>query len=1634
MSSPAPSPSAGSRGAWRGNRAAPPPRHDWQQPRSRAAGGSLGRYRTLWASIWFLLAVGLGCSLLWLLLYAPERTPVLTIAPTDFRQPLPPSFYVAEDQAALAELNRETLQLTDLSSHWRTATTGLEQLTARLSELGRIRSSRRPVVVYVNLYGAVDGKGRACLLTPAADPLESGTWLPISELLQTVEKSAVASRRRALVVLDCQKLRCDWNLGLLGNDFAERVRDEYDAAAYKQTVVLLAAGKGEQALPSPRQNGTLFGRSFCLGIAGAADRSDVGGNSDGCVSLRELHRYLTNHVAHFAAEKFAAPQQVQLLVHNGEEFDLAHSLRSATVSALLDRELRSEPVPANVSASDLQARWTSLANLRASRPWRFDPTGWRSLTRDVMRLEELSTAGKAYRDEARSLNTALQARLEEVTQRQQAAQAIGSLAAYESLLSGAPAATYGVSHSLPLIRLLGKTPQSQLTAALAELKRVEEAPSLANLDAALQALRQARLPGPTAEEALLFTWRRHHVPGVWPSASGLTPVWRAATGAAALAAPAPNDRLATVDAPGWNLAEERALPLVTLPARRVASLARNLQDVALLGPTAGDLAALAPDLDSELTPAQDLAADAAALYELRDRIWADLPYLAGWLTRPLDFADPRAAADDQVRRTLIPLLATAANLEQTLVADKGPPEESAWRGPATDLRRHWSDLHQLWTNHLLALETAPPTAATRREIDYVLAGPLLPPDARQRLRRKRDEIVARLGAGDLDQAEDEKKPAPAAAKQVAATTTAFERENLRERITAWGGHPLQFAFPFAAAKFPPASEKPAEFGQAVRESLRTIALADLTAADPQIPAERLRSAGLKQRAPAKDNELRRAEAMLRAAAGFWFPQPISDFVAQRRRRDIQQLLLHAAEQTLDDFFGPPAPASEPLFAIAVGDYLDTVEQLGDLDAAADQSLRQLRQLLAQRRTAALEALQVRAEDILLADQAAATSSRVLVEPKSNAALNGLPPGSFAFFLRDEQDRLGPPAQRIAQQIPAPGEPLLQSEVTLASSELVGRGPELSAVVTLRGVDFIAPVLLRAPGGARVAYVRPAPAPAQVAVLGVDSQRASILFVLDCSHSMGRALETESPDISPDAVGNRLTVAKRALSSMLDELSRQESARAGVVLFGHRVGWSTKEDNKLLRSEWKEEIPSTLRPSGDVQTILKLGRFDAPAAALVQAKLASAQPWGESPLYYALTQAIREFGPDDAQERMVVVITDGRNQQYNPPPEVARTRSDVAAAARQAGARVFVVGFSLSDEETQATGGEFEALARETRGQFYSAQGAGELLQTLGGLFRSGEYSVSPRAGGGSELRTPVGEATTLPLVAGDRDYLVALDGVQETVRVQGGERIELLASRGQRRLRIPAYRSPQAVGLLNPAGQKTSLYAGLHRPLLRQGAVLVPLSIQDREERFTARPAEFWVEVTPRSDDPDDALDTYYFFDQPFAPGTPVPYVELAAQDWPAAVGRATVRLFAAQAPIPPVLELPLSRLANRLPPSGAGFPLEGVPGASCQVRTLVGEKGELVVGVVERHAPASAGVGSLKLSLDPPADSADRRFDAKNRVVLHTFRYARPDPALQESIRLQIRRREDIVQGGLRLERELDINLSAPQDLIELR
>ena len=166
----------------------------------------------------------------------------------------------------------------------------------------------------------------------------------------------------------------------------------------------------------------------------------------------------------------------------------------------------------------------------------------------------------------------------------------------------------------------------------------------------------------------------------------------------------------------------------------------------------------------------------------------------------------------------------------------------------------------------------------------------------------------------------------------------------------------------------------------------------------------------------------------------------------------------------------------------------------------------------------------------------------------------------------------------------------------------------------------------------------------------------------------------------------MEVAKRALNMLLADLADRGTLRVGVRLFGHRVGWSTAEANKLLRqTAYADEIPADLRPFADVENVLPLGRFDSIAAGKVLDKLQTVRAWGESPIYLAIQQAIADFGTLDNSARSIVVITDGKNYQFNPPRESQPQLADVLSAAQRAKIAIHMVGFDMPDDEALRRG-------------------------------------------------------------------------------------------------------------------------------------------------------------------------------------------------------------------------------------------------------------------------------------------------------------------------------------------------------------
>jgi hypothetical protein len=1614
---------------WRGSQRQEVARHRWQRSTGEGAPfWSREPWRSLRIAGWFATAAGLAALLLFYLLYAPERTPILTVVATDYAWPLPPNAWAVEDQAALRELDGETLVVHDLSEAWRSPERGLAQLTTQLVEAHRRQGSLEPIVIYLSLPGAVDGSGRACLIPPGSNPQDSQTWLPLADVLAAIGAADLPSRQPKLLVLDASRQLINWNIGLLAGGLADALSTEATTAKIPGLVILNSTGPGERAIASPELRGSVFGHYFRLGLAGAADRRSAGGNGDGRVSLHELVRYLVEEVDGWTTHHLAARQQPLLVPGDAADFELAVAMRSSSWQALVERTERIERGVPAVSASALAQHWRTVDQLRRSHPWRFDPVAWRTLEQRMLWLEELSQAGSAYTVEAKSLQDSLTAELSQIQSRLASAQERPSIWAYDSLLDRAPPGPPPrAGSSLDFAAFWGTLAPAQQRSLADQLELCLQAPSEANLAQAALAIEQAQLPGPTIEQGLVRLWQRFSVPALWPNATLLSRTLAARLAAERLAVPIASTAGRAL--PG----DVRAHAWLRPQLARLDQTCRTLEDAVLVGPVEQDLEATLSLAVAEIERCDTLAQELADAYALRDRLWAELAYYAQWATR-LEFDVDRQQADDAlVRQTLLPLIADGLALEALLAsapADNSDPaanrtsaQISAALEAAREVQEGLTKLETEWKQALTRLQAAEMKGQSVAEIDAALASPLVPADVRQRLTQKRADIASDLAT----------RFAAAEAGQAAPQAAAQAAPRHRERLSSWGEHPLLRLLAIEGQRLE--QLELAAAGEQIREELRTLALADLTNPTAGVPSARARSTGWKPAAAADLTALSRAESRVRVASGLWFDPPVSDPVRRLLRAELQQFCLASASRALDDFYGPVQPgAGEPIFSSAAGGFLKAAVELAPAVPATQSRIDELRKRLARCRIAALESLAVQASDLLLVEQATSISSTIDVSERPGGSGADLPPGKLAVFLADQAGRIGPDAWTITSPPAASdqGPVLLAATTTIASATVADRGPHLQAIATLRGNDFTAPLLLRAPGGTRVEFDRPVYGPPQVTVLGSQLKNASLAFVLDCSHSMEKPAYQEGPDGAARSQTPRLDVAKGALRSMLAEVAERGSARIGVRFFGHRVGWSTVEDNKLLRqTAWPGEIPAELRPYADVESILTLGRFDSAAAGLVNDKLAAAIPWGETPLYLAISQSLAEFGSEDEDlQRCVIVITDGENYQFNPPASFERTADQIIAEARRAQVAIFIIGFNVSEEAASADA-EFDRIATATGGRYLPASGATAFLRQVESLLRPGDFRVTDA--GGAVERAPLGDVVTLPRPATRQPWTVSFEGLSETIKVDGGERIELAVSQGARRLRVPPFQNPRLIPLVSSDAAAASLSAGLHRAVRAQGVMTFPISLQDQQGHFVARPGELWVEIAPRMPLAEEQPAPYVFYDAPYEPGTSVPLVKLPASDWPAGASRASIQLWVRDTPAAPIERVPLAKVADQVPSESAGFPLEGAPGVAYQARTFRGPGAQLTVGLVERHAAGSPGVGSLKVVLNPPADHVVHQFDSTDSVVLHTFVYRDPPENLAERLEILFTTREAVLSGARRLAQETEVSVSDRADLIEL-
>jgi hypothetical protein len=1653
---------AGSRaaqhGGWRGKRPseAPPKSHGWQQASPQAAERGLlpgDHRRDLKIAGWLCASAGLLAVLVYLLLFRPEQTPLISAAVTNYSWPIPPNAWAAEDLQALSHLDGETLQQVDLSAAWQSKETGLRNLEEQLRLAVDRRSSLGAAVIYLSMHGVVDGEGEPCLLTADASPLQSETWLRVRTLLGRIKGLQLPSNLRVLLVLDSTRIDTHWGLGQLYNAFAERLPGVVEASGVPNLAIINSTGPGQIAWTSAELHGSVFGHFLREGLQGAADTA---GDRNRIVSLHELHRYLQREVGRWVAERRLDVQQPMLLPANGPDLNVAWAMRTA-----LSRHSPTAPSVESqpVSEEQLAALWRKRDELLAFRPVRFDPLVWRDFEQRLIWLERLATAGSAYAGLARAkaveldqLATALLRRARAV--QDQAVLPLGSVfSSGSSMLPQSLAA-----HNLMLIEYLGQSSPETLGRLRGALQQAVATPTSEVIGKVSTAPPIAEL----AEVQFLRLLSKHLPPGAW--------------GRGELVARAVQLR---TQAEAASVSTDERGQLWIRSAIEAGDLARRQAEDLLLVGTSQSLDESADRITQageHYQVAQQIADQVAQSLEARDRAWAELPAIAQWYARRLSTGESSQEIDRQINEELLPLIEATHVLGWWLSHDPSRlhlqidaqqvTDQAAKVGASLDsLRRRIVDPQRI---RELA-ESTSPDPRTLREIEAVLSTPLAPAPQRAELLRARTALSALIDRAP-DAATDTRGSAAEnpVATELHRMSLVWKRHPALAILSRWKLDPAS-----AAGPWPLESERIgggqvievlAGLGEQVRDRLASMPQeVDSMFQGPQgveSPAAanplRLATGDPAYQRPWRPGQIRagacRAERMVRAAAGFGFPPATVEIAARLRALDLQQTMLWQAARTLDDFYAAAIDGQPDFFVSAAEDYLKSAQAIDPPVWAARHEQQRVQSLLEQRRQAARRALRPFAADLVLIDEGADVPADVSLQTNDTTA--DLPEGQAAVFVSDGESRIGDSAQTFV--VPPAGDRSSTEPVVvpclLPSAELAARGPELEAVALFRGHRFAHRFLARPPSGIEVVYERPRRDTASVTLHGSQRKPGSVVFILDCSSSMSEPTLVEDqrlPRPSSRAPGEirrgtevpRLQVAKDALRGMLNRLAEDGGYRVGVRFFGHRVKRNLNNPREILEEPgYGRPIPPGLLPSEDVELVLPLGRFGPGPLSDVAALLDTVRPCGETPLYLAILEAQRDLaGEDPSGPRSIVVITDGANNQYNSPNP--RSAADVLNAAAGRDTQVHIVGFQLSAEDEARAEREFDAIAQQTGGKYFPAANATALTQYLEGLLGNATWRVTDLQGRtvaerniGYSIHVPTADSLPRKYVveAGERERLV-----RSEIELAGGEALELHLTADNRRIECRRFdrESPVFQSLaLSESGGPAGLLLGAHRPSWEGSLLRFPLSIQSDSGRFIPKPAEVWAEVTPMVTGNGQPF-PYLFLDPSWTPDRPVPVLGCLASHWPAAARQAEVRFWCRSRPADPDAVMVVAAALDRQRRGLSALPEDSLPGATFQVKVKPGgSAGEpLRIAVLERHTDGPLGLAAARTDVLPAADRIERLYDPVNQLALHTFYYFQADEESARSFEVHVTTRKSWAASSMLLAEPLVVNVPEPSDVIRL-
>lgn len=1049
------------------------------------------------------------------------------------------------------------------------------------------------------------------------------------------------------------------------------------------------------------------------------------------------------------------------------------------------------------------------------------------------------------------------------------------------------------------------------------------------------------------------------------------------------------------------------------------------------------------------TTASTRAAQLSHAMRVRNRAWGDLPHYVRWISR----RPHRESKAFDVEAALIPTLraiihnnATLSVRWEALLRDQLSTADDNWT-EGEEFKRGLSDVvaaAKEVENGLEIIETAFKDAVADalkkadntvawREAADLMALPLVKALDRKQLRaRVLDQKIQEVDSRG-------KTTEPTSYERQWATrwdaaghpiVDLLDRRFLESTSTAELGvfeRPLQTApknatpQPADEAESRKAVDKLTNQGRQVAEGMQSLISTVHTLMDEPTPNELPK--WFVQRDPRS-----RAERLFRVGTGM-LPSSLlgsglslHDPIRRLQDFDLHHLAVWHGMRVADDFWGSGNRTSKSFFELAGRDYLNSAKRLPPNDSRL---YRDLKRKLEDRSKAATIVLEPKID----------ANSGSQMGPKydvvfSVAQASEAPLGISTFYVVEDT---GTPDTRLGVSMHASAKSAEQklTFTTTAAPAAVGAAatavPQRTLVGYWRGHLREVPLKIdqQLPEGQFV-YRPEQNREATVIVKGAGVEPGSVAIIFDCSSSM--RLGSDGKEIEAAGI-SRMLFAKEAVKDIAKSLAAAKNYKVSLWFYGHRVGLQAKDGSyvRITNPDWPMPIPNGIAPGDDVEKVWS-GTLNDQTLADINAKINLAKPFGVTPLYLSMVQTIDgdlRNAPATAP-RQLIVITDGKDEVADGIPSVkpattksARDVTDLLLKDAKGAGNPIKVDMIACGDRTESDFFKNQLSATGVNLTVQPASNRDELKKRLSEALHLYDYDVvavgsDTRAAGPEPMNKQV---TIRGLRQGEPlRHRAALRGypVSSEFALEGGELIELtldIRPSGDMRLIHERYKGPSGWLRTDSTAQArtpdellrataadsftpATYFVGAGTPDSGRDDdgpfVTFPITIQNgTPEKFSPRPAEVWVEITPLVDDlPPADTRPYAVYDVAYRANLPAPVFECKVRGWPQAARAAEIRLWWKPERAAVKLTRKLEIATN--PTESLALDLGGGATATFTTGVTSSAKGVEVL-VRERRNRESAGENDLPIRIEidgvgRDADEIRRSYSRDGRATEHRF------------------------------------------------